>query len=111
MPVDETRTKGEMMTKYNVFGMSCAACQARVQNAVSKVDGVTNCSVNLLTNSMTVDGDVPPENVIKAVRKAGYDAAVQSDKPTYFVGNNSFYPYVFWNGADVWFACSEYYKG
>ena len=82
MPVGETRTKGEMMTKYNVFGMSCAACQARVQNAVAKIDGVTNCAVNLLTNSMTVDGDVPPENVIKAVRKAGYDAAVQSDKPT-----------------------------
>ncbi|MBR3731587.1 MAG: heavy metal translocating P-type ATPase [Spirochaetales bacterium] len=68
------------MIKYNVMGMSCAACQARVQNAVSKVDGVTDCSVNLLTNSMTVDGDVPPDRVIQAVRKAGYDAAVPSAK-------------------------------
>ena len=46
------------MKKYNVLGMSCAACSARVENAVSKVPGVSSCSVNLLTNSMQVDGDL-----------------------------------------------------
>ncbi|MBP5705799.1 MAG: heavy metal translocating P-type ATPase, partial [Spirochaetales bacterium] len=67
--------------KYHVIGMSCAACQARVSKAVSNLDGVTNCAVNLLTNSMIVDGDVSPDTVIYAVRQAGYDAAVQSAKP------------------------------
>ena len=59
------------MTKYSVKGMSCAACSARVEKAVSSLDGVDVCAVNLLTNSMTVTGDISPEEVIKAVEKAG----------------------------------------
>ena len=55
--------------------MSCAACQARVEKAVSKLPGVTACSVSLLTNSMGVEGDVAEEAVIKAVEDAGYGAA------------------------------------
>lgn len=62
------------MQKYDVIGMSCAACSARVEKAVSSVAGVTTCSVNLLTNSMGVDGSATAEQVISAVRKAGYDA-------------------------------------
>ncbi len=65
------------MDKYNVTGMSCAACSARVEKAVKSVDGVTECSVNLLTNSMTVEG-ADPEKVIKAVKKAGYGATLSS---------------------------------
>ena len=55
------------MRQYNVTGMSCAACSARVEKAVGKVPGVTSCSVSLLTNSMGVEGDVPPEQIIAAV--------------------------------------------
>ncbi|MBP5158173.1 MAG: heavy metal translocating P-type ATPase [Treponema sp.] len=62
------------MERYAVTGMSCAACQARVEKAVSKLEGVTACSVSLLTNSMGVEGDVPPSKVIAAVKKAGYGA-------------------------------------
>ena len=62
------------MRKYNVSGMSCAACSARVQRAVEAVDGVQSCAVNLLTNTMTVDGEVSSESVISAVEKAGYGA-------------------------------------
>ena len=64
------------MQKYNVTGMSCAACQTRVEKAVSKVSGVTECSVSLLTNSMGVEGDVDPSKIIAAVEKAGYGASV-----------------------------------
>ena len=53
------------MKQYTVTGMSCAACGSRVEKAVSKVPGVTACSVSLLTNSMGVEGDVPPETVIR----------------------------------------------
>lgn len=53
------------MKQYTVTGMSCAACSSRVEKAVSKVPGVTACSVSLLTNSMGVEGDVPPEAVIQ----------------------------------------------
>ena len=67
------------MLKFNVTGMSCAACSARVENAVSAVDGVTSCSVNLLTNSMTVDAKVSPETIIRAVEKAGYKAELQDN--------------------------------
>ena len=68
------------MQKYNVTGMSCAACSARVEKAVSKVDGVASVAVNLLTNSMTVEGDVGSDAVIKAVIDAGYGASVANDK-------------------------------
>ena len=63
------------MKQYNVTGMSCAACSARVEKAVGKVPGVISCSVSLLTNSMGVEGDVPPEQIIAAVEQAGYGAS------------------------------------
>ena len=63
------------MKQYNVTGMSCAACSARVEKAVGKVPGVTSCSVSLLTNSMGVEGTASPEAVIKAVQDAGYGAS------------------------------------
>ena len=65
------------MEQYTVTGMSCAACSARVEKAVSGVKGVTSCSVNLLTNSMGVDGTASAEEIIAAVRNAGYKAALQ----------------------------------
>lgn len=67
------------MKQYNVTGMSCASCVARVEKAVNKVDGVTSCSVNLLTNSMSVDGDVKSSDVISAVEKAGYGATLKDN--------------------------------
>ena len=63
------------MKQYNVTGMSCAACSARVEKAVGKVPGVTSCSVSLLTNSMGVEGTASPEAVIRAVQDAGYGAS------------------------------------
>ena len=66
------------MEQYTVTGMSCAACQARVEKAVSKVPGVTSCAVSLLTNSMGVEGTASAEAVIKAVEDAGYGAALRS---------------------------------
>lgn len=63
------------MKQYDVTGMSCAACSNRIEKAVSKVPGVTSCSVSLLTNSMGVDGTASPEAVIAAVEKAGYGAS------------------------------------
>ena len=63
------------MEQYNVTGMSCAACSARVEKAVSKVPGVTSCSVSLLTNSMGVEGTASPGDVIAAVEQAGYGAS------------------------------------
>ena len=65
------------MKQYNVTGMSCAACSARVEKAVNAVSGVTSCSVNLLTNSMGVEGDVSECEIIKAVVDAGYGASVK----------------------------------
>ena len=65
------------MKQYRVEGMSCAACSARVEKAVSKVSGVTSCSVSLLTNSMGVEGDVKEEEILKAVEQAGYVASVK----------------------------------
>ena len=65
------------MEQYSVTGMSCAACSSRVEKAVSKVPGVTSCSVSLLTNSMGVEGEVPPETVIHAVEDAGYGASLK----------------------------------
>ena len=63
------------MEQYLVTGMSCAACQARVEKAVNAVPGVTACSVSLLTNSMGVEGSAKPEEIIKAVENAGYGAS------------------------------------
>lgn len=60
------------MKRYNITGMSCAACSARVEKAVSKVDGVVSCSVNLLTNSMNVEGEASDAAIIDAVESAGY---------------------------------------
>ena len=65
------------MEQYIVTGMSCVACQARVEKAVSKVPGVTSCSVSLLTNSMGVEGTAAAGEIIKAVEKAGYGASVK----------------------------------
>ena len=65
------------MDKYNITGMSCAACQAHVEKAVSKVPGVESVSVSLLTNSMGVEGSASSEAIVKAVEDAGYGAAVQ----------------------------------
>ena len=65
------------MEQYNVTGMSCAACSARVEKAVSKVPGVTACSVSLLTNSMGVEGSASPQSVIAAVQAAGYGASLK----------------------------------
>ena len=67
------------MEQYIVTGMSCAACQARVEKAVSKVDGVDSCSVSLLTNSMGVEGNASPEDIIRAVTDAGYGARLKAD--------------------------------
>jgi Cu2+-exporting ATPase len=63
------------MKQYTVTGMSCAACSARVEKAVSKVDGVTSCSVSLLTNSMGVDGSATDAQIVEAVEQAGYGAS------------------------------------
>ena len=68
------------MKQYHVTGMSCAACSARVEKAVNAVDGVTGCSVNLLTNSMGVEGNVDEEKIIQAVIAAGYGASVKGRK-------------------------------
>ena len=69
------------MATYNVTGMSCAACSARVEQAVSKVSGVTACSVNLLTNSMAVEGSAPEDAIIRAVQDAGYGATPKGKHP------------------------------
>lgn len=69
------------MEQYIVTGMSCAACQARVEKAVSKVEGVDSCSVSLLTNSMGVEGSAAPEDIIRAVTEAGYGASLKSADP------------------------------
>ena len=69
--------------------MSCAACSARVEKAVKKLDGVDNCAVNLLTNSMSVEGDIAPEVVIAAVEKAGYGAKLKDDAKKILNSNNN----------------------
>ncbi len=70
------------MEQYNVTGMSCAACSARVEKAVSKVPGVTACSVSLLTNSMGVEGTADPQEIIQAVENAGYGASARGAAPS-----------------------------
>ena len=68
------------MKQYIITGMSCAACSARVEKAVSSVEGVTSCSVNLLTNSMGVSGNASNKAIISAVEKAGYGASLKDGK-------------------------------
>ena len=70
------------MQQYNVTGMSCAACSARVEKAVRGVDGVTECAVNLLTNSMSVEGTASSDKIISAVENAGYGASVKGAETT-----------------------------
>lgn len=70
------------MTQFNITGMSCAACVARVEKAVNSVDGVNACSVSLLTNSMGVEGNVDTTEIIKAVENAGYGATLKNEKNT-----------------------------
>ena len=70
------------MQEYKVTGMSCAACSAHVEKAVSKVDGVDSVAVSLLTNSMTVEGTAAPKEIIAAVSHAGYGASLKADKNT-----------------------------
>ena len=72
----------ENMDKYQVTGMSCAACSAHVEKAVRAVDGVDEVAVSLLTNSMTVEGSASPDAVINAVEKAGYGAALENPNGT-----------------------------
>ena len=67
------------MEKYAVTGMTCAACQNRVEKAVSKVEGVNSCTVSLLTNTMGVEGNAAPSDIIKAVTDAGYGASLLGD--------------------------------
>ena len=67
------------MERYNVTGMSCAACSARVEKAVSSVEGVSACSVNLLTNSMSVDGTASNADIIAAIKAAGYGATLKTE--------------------------------
>ncbi len=74
------------MDQYKVTGMHCAACSARVEKAVSKVDGVERCTVNLLTNSMAVEGTASPDQIRKAVKKAGYGAKPMKSKKKVSVG-------------------------
>ena len=78
------------MEQYIVTGMSCAACQARVEKAVSQVPGVTGVSVSLLTNSMGVEGSAAPEEIIRAVEKSGYGAAVKDGASEKTVSGYSF---------------------
>ncbi len=76
------------MTQFNITGMSCAACVARVEKAVDAVEGVNSCSVSLLTNSMGVEGSADPQKIISAVIKAGYGATLKDGKNTPSKGNN-----------------------
>ena len=67
------------MRKFHITGMSCAACSARVERAVSSLEGVESCSVNLLTNTMTADGTATDEEIIRAVVNAGYGAKTTNE--------------------------------
>lgn len=77
------------MRKFDITGMSCAACSARVEKAVGGLPDVDSCSVNLLTGTMCVEGTVSDENIIKVVTDAGYGIKSQDDKKTKNVNNNS----------------------
>ena len=75
------------MEQYNVTGMSCAACVARVEKAVGSVEGVKSCAVSLLTNSMGIEGDATPEEIIKAVENAGYGASLKKSADSKSAGS------------------------
>lgn len=77
------------MKQYTVTGMSCAACSARVEKAVSKVNGVTSCSVSLLTNSMGVEGSAKDAQIVEAVEQAGYGASPKGTETANGRANNS----------------------
>lgn len=79
------------MDKYSITGMTCAACQAHVEKAVSKVEGVESCAVSLLTNSMNVTGDASSQSIIKAVEDAGYGAALIGDNKSTQKGSKASY--------------------
>ena len=66
----------ENIQKFDITGMGCAACSAKIEKAVSQMQGIDSCSVNLLTNSMTTNGSALPEEIIKTVQNAGYGASV-----------------------------------
>lgn len=70
------------MQQFTITGMSCAACSARIEKAVSKLPGITSCSVSLLTNSMSVDGSAKPQDIIKAVEHSGYGASLKGSDDT-----------------------------
>ena len=72
--------RGDILRKFTVTGMSCAACSSRVEKAVSALSSVTECSVNLLTNSMNVSGTATDSEIISAVENAGYGIALESSK-------------------------------
>lgn len=76
------------MEQYTVTGMSCAACSARVEKAVSAVEGVTSCSVNLLTNSMGVEGTADAGSIIAAVQEAGYGASLKTNNMEHYTKQN-----------------------
>ena len=77
------------MKQYTVTGMSCAACSARVEKAVSKVPGSVSCSVSLLTNSMGVEGSATDQEIIKAVADAGYGTSAKDGEGEKNGGANS----------------------
>ncbi len=78
------------MEQYNVTGMSCAACVARVEKAVGSVEGVKSCAVSLLTNSMGIEGDATPEEIIKAVENAGYGASLKKSSDSKSAGTANY---------------------
>ncbi len=83
--------RNDDMEQYTVTGMSCAACQTRVEKAVSKVPGVTSCSVSLLTNSMGVEGTASSSEIIAAVQAAGYRASVKGAEKSDGDGDSALY--------------------
>ena len=95
------------MEQYNVTGMSCAACSTRVEKAVSKVPGVTSCSVSLLTNSMGIEGTASPESIIKAyqtqVMEGVYGKAVEVNEVKRVAGSQAGQDklYIDFKAADV----------
>lgn len=78
-----------ILTQYNVTGMSCAACAARVEKAVHSVEGVTSCAVSLLTNSMGVEGTASPGEIIRAVEAAGYGASLKGSEKSVSSNDNA----------------------
>ncbi|MCQ2549231.1 MAG: heavy metal translocating P-type ATPase [Lachnospiraceae bacterium] len=81
------------MNQYDVTGMTCAACSARVEKAVGKVEGVETVAVNLLTNSMTVEGSATPQCIIQAVEEAGYGASLHEKNQTKTTANSKEEPF------------------